>query len=268
MVAVFVTALTLGATSSMAGAPVEAGKVYSGPEGEEVAVIPLTPRDAKKYLLRVKGTGSPIDGKVLPYELKDYSTSSTLQHNYVTQWGGRGYTVLHVRNTNYELYVPGRNSKEIDVSFDEKRTQALKAEEVYKEHQKQDADGTLKKLMAFDRPGESARHDKEFAELLRTMNAACGSTVSAAIDWKSVTDDQLKELSISGYCEAPLESLKQLCTQSDVAKKTVQARVKQISCRFGDSLDPKLDADRLVWTTYRDASNQQDFATKFFKTNL
>ncbi|MCP3104699.1 hypothetical protein LZ198_38125 [Myxococcus sp. K15C18031901] len=267
MVAVFVTALTLGATPSLAGAPVEAGKVYSGAEGEEVAVIPLTPRESKKYILRVKGTGSPIDGKVLPFDLKDYSTSSSLQHNYVTQWGGRGYTVLYVRNSNYELYVPGRG-KEIRVSFDEKRTQALKPEEVYKEHQKQDADGTLKKLMAFDRAGESARHDKDFAETLREMNTACGASVAASIDWKSVSDDQLKELSISGYCEPPLESLKQLCDASNVAKKTVQARVKQITCRLGDSLDPKLDADRLIWTTTRDASNQQDFATKFFKTTL
>lgn len=262
----FVTTLLLGATSSLA-APVEDGKVFSGREGEEVAVIPLTPRSSKKFLLRVKGTGSELDGKVLPYVLKDWSSRSSEQHNYTTQWHGRDYTVLYMRNSNYELYVPGR-TKEIDVSFDEKRTQALKADEVYKQHQKQQEDGTLAKLMAFDRKGEMARHDKDYAATLVELNNACGTAVAATIDWASVTDDQLKELSISSYCEPPLTSLKELCKVSNIAKQTIQARVKQVSCRFGDSPAPKLDAERVIWTTSRDASNQQDFATKFFKTNL
>ncbi|AGC48017.1 hypothetical protein MYSTI_06744 [Myxococcus stipitatus DSM 14675] len=262
----FVTTLLLGATSSLA-APVEDGKVYVGREGEEVAVVPLTPRSSKKFLLRVKGTGSDLDGKVLPYVLKDWSSSSTEQHNYTTQWHGRGYTVLHMRNSHYELYVPGR-SKEIDVSFDEKRTKALESDEVYEQHQKQQADGTLEKLMAFDRKGEMARHDKDYAESLLEANNACGTSVAANIDWASVTDEQLKDLSISSFCEAPLKSMVELCKVSTIAKQTFKARVKQVSCRFADSPAPKLDADRVIWTTSRDASNQQEAATKFFKTNL
>ncbi len=267
MVAVFVTTLLLGATSSLAASPVEAGKVYSGSEGEEVAVVPLSPRSSKKYILRVQGTGSELDGKVLPFELKDWSTNSTEQHNYVTQWKGRGYTVLYMRNSSYELNVPGR-AKEIRVSFDEKRTKALNAEEVYKQHQKQQADGTLEKLMAFDRKGEMARHDKDYGATLQEMNNACGTSVAASIDWSSITDDQLKELSISGYCEPSLSVLKDLCTVSNVARQTVKEKVKQVSCRLGASLEPKFDAQRLIWTTSRDASNQETFAKKFYKTNL
>ena len=262
-----VAVVALGATSGLAAAPVEAGKVYSGTEGEEVAVVPLSPRAAKKYILRVRGTGSELDGKVFPYELNDWSTSSTEQYNFKTQWHGRDYTVLYVRDKRYELYVPGRQQA-IRVNFDEKRTQALKPEEVYATYQKLQADGTLAKLMAFDRKGEQARHDKAYAATLLEMNNACGTGVSATIDWTSVNDELLKELSISSYCEAPLTSLKELCSVSNVAKQTVREKVKQVSCRFGPTQEPKLEADRLIWSTTKDASNQDAYATKFFKKNL
>ena len=67
MVAVIVAAVALGATPGLAAAPVEAGKVYSGSDGEEVAVVPLAPRSEKKFIIRVKGTGSEFDGKVFTW---------------------------------------------------------------------------------------------------------------------------------------------------------------------------------------------------------
>jgi hypothetical protein len=264
---VIVAAVVLGATPGLAAAPVEAGKVYVGTEGEEVAVVPLTPRSEKKFLLRVRGTGSEFDGKVFPYELNDWSTSSTVQLNYTTQWRGRDYSALNVRGQRYELYVPGRQQA-IRVTYDEKKTQALKPEEVYAQYQKLQADGTLAKLMAFDRKGEAASQDKAYAEALREMNNACGTSVSAAIDWSSITDDQLKELSISSYCESPLSALEDLCTVSNIARQTVREKVKQVSCRFGNAMEPTLEADRVIWTTTKDAPNQEAFAKRFFKTNL
>ncbi len=267
MVAVIVAAVALGASQALAAAPVEAGKVYSGTEGEEVAVVPLSPRSDKKFILRVKGTGSEFDGLVLPYELNDWSTRSAEQFNYSTQWRGRKYTALHVRDTRYELYVPGRQ-RSIRLAFDEKKTAALKPEEVYAQHQKQMGDGTLKKLMAFDRKGEESGHDKEYAQSALEMNNACGTSVAARIDWSSVDEDQLKELSISSYCGAPLTALKELCSASAIAKQTIQEKVKRVSCRFGAALAPKVEADHVIWTTTRDASNQDKFATKFFKQNL
>jgi hypothetical protein len=267
MVAVIVAVVALGATPGLAAAPVEEGKVYSGTEGEEVAVVPLAPRAAKKYLLRVRGTGSEFDGKVFPFELNDFSTGSTAQFNYKTQWHGRNYTALHARGQNYELYVPGRQQA-IRLTYDEKKTQALKPEEVYSQYQKLQADGTLAKLMAFDRKGETARHDTAYAETLQELNTTCGTAVSATIDWKSVTDDQLKQLNISNLCKPPLAALKSLCEDSNIAKQTVREKVKQVSCRFGPAVEPKLEADRLIWTTHEDARNQDKYATGFFKKNL
>ena len=267
MFAVIVAAVALGATPALAAAPVEAGKVYSGPEGEEVAVVPLTPRSENKFILRIKGTGTEVDGKVLAYELVDESSYSNTRQRYVTTWKGRGYPPFHARNSSYDLWLHGRQ-RAIPLRYDEKKTAALKSEEVYAQHQKQTADGTLAKLMAFDRKGEQADHDKAYAEVLKELNTTCGTQVSAAIDWSSVNDEQLKDLSISGYCESPLVALKNLCAVSNIAKQTVKEKVKDVSCRFGAAVEPKLEASRVIWTTHKDASNQEQFATGFFKKNL
>lgn len=267
ILALVIALAALGAAPARAAAPVEAGKVYSGPEGEEVALIPLTPRESKKFLVRVQGTGSEVDGKVLPHEANDWSSSGKVRINYYTQRHGRDYSTLVVSGTSYELYVPGRRDG-IAVKYDEARTQKLKPEDVYAQYQKQDKDGTLAKLMAFDRKGEQEHHDGEYAELLKALNASCGATVAGTIDWSTVSEEVLKGYSIASFCGAPVTALKSLCDVSDEARRTVQAKVKQMDCKFGKSLEPKLESARVVWTTATDAANQEEAATRFFKKNL
>ena len=59
----------LASHPAQAGAPVEAGKVFAGREGLSVAIVPLQPRDQKKVLIRITGSDTELDGKVLLYEL-------------------------------------------------------------------------------------------------------------------------------------------------------------------------------------------------------
>ncbi len=267
ILAMVVALAALGTSPAQAAAPVEAGKVFSGPEGEEVALVPLTPREDKKFLVRVQGTGSEFDGKVLPHEAYDLSSGGTVRMNYTTERQGRSYATLVMRGSSYELFVPGRSGG-IHVKYDEARTQKLKAEDVYAQHQKQQKDGTLAKLMAFDRKAEQAHHDSAYAEQLKGLNTSCGTAVAGSIDWSSIPEELLKTHSISSFCEPPLHSLRKLCDISNEAKRTVQAKVKQIDCRFGPALEPRVEASRVVWTTATDAANQDEFATTFFKKNL
>lgn len=266
ILAVVVAWSALSASSARAAAPVEAGKVFIGPEGEEVALVPLTPRESKKFLVRVQGTGTEFDGMVLPHEANE-SGSATPQVNYYTQRHGRAFTTLLMRGSRYQLYAPGKRDG-IPVKYDEARTQKLKAEDVYSQHQKQQKDGSLAKLMAFDRKGEMAGHDGEYAEQLQALNASCGASVAGTIDWSTISEELLKGYSIASFCGTPLQALVSLCERSQEAKRTVQAKVKQVDCRFGAALEPRLEAQRVVWTTAKDASNQEEFATRFFKKNL
>lgn len=259
----------LSGMSALAAAPVGTGKVYSGSEGESVAVIPLTtpgPKGEKQVLLSVQGTDSEFDGKPQPHVVSEQSRGV----NYITQYKGEDFYTLQMRENSgskkYELWVPGR-SKAITVAFDEKRTQTLKAEDAYGQYEKLKKDGTLAKLAAFNRPEREADQQKGFTEVVKSMNEACGTQVTAAIDWKSVTDDIIKRYSISSYCGNPLEALGKLCG-TPVGKRVISAKVKQFRCQFGPELKLELNGSAVSFTTQQDASNQEEYATKFFKENL
>jgi len=259
----------LSGASALAGAPVGTGKVYSGSEGETVAVIPLTtpgPKGEKQVLLSVQGTDSLFDGKPMLHVANEQSRGV----NYITQYKGEDFYTLQMRDNSgtkkYELWVPGR-SKAISVSYDEKRSQGLKAEDAYGQYEKLTKDGTLAKLAAFSRKEREDSQQQGFTEVVKAMNEACGTQVTATIDWKSVTDDIIKKYSISSYCGNPLEALQKLCG-SKVGKRVISAKVKSFSCQFGPELKLELNGDAVRFTTQQDAANQEEYATKFFKENL
>lgn len=252
--------------AAQAQAPVGAGKVYSGPEGERVSVVPLTPLESNKALLYVEGTGSEFDGKVLPHEVYESGDSTS----YTTQRRGRGYTTLYGRKRGstrtWRLAVPGLR-EDLQVSYDEKRSEALKPEALYTLYKKQEAEGTLARLMAFDRKAEEAGQEGSFTEVVKSFNAACGTSVVARIDWSTVSDELLKALSIHSFCGSPLTALERLCASESV-KKAVADQVRQVDCRFGSELKLELVEGRLTWTTWKDGANQEEFSTRYFEQGL
>ncbi|MBN8232024.1 hypothetical protein JYK02_31370 [Corallococcus macrosporus] len=270
IVAVAALATLLGTLPARAAppAPVEAGKVFVGPQGEQVAVVPLTPRDQKKFLLRIQGTGSALDNLVLPYTVKDWSSQSTLRQNYTTQWHGKDYSPLIIVGKNSELHFPGGPGNGIAVQYDEARSQKLKPEEVYAQHVQQTQSGQLAKLMAFDRKAEEALHDTAYAEALQELNTACRTSVAGAIDWATIPEPVLKTQKIARYCVHPLTAMKALCEVSEEARGTVKARLRTMDCRFGSALEPALQGDRFIWTTTPEAGNQEKAATRYFKKHL
>jgi hypothetical protein len=273
MRSILVTIIALGVlsgTSAVAGPPVGAGKVYSGPEGVSVAVIPLTTQSStgeKQALVYVQGTESEFDGKAMLHSVSGEGGPRT---NYITQYKGEDFYTVQVRESygskRYDLWVPGRN-KEITVSFDEKRTKDLDAEDVYEKYEKQKKDGTLGRMAAYNRKERETGQQEGFTEAVNAMNAACGTKVTATIDWKSVTDDIIKKYSVSSYCGGPLEALKSLCA-SPVGKKAVSANVKSFTCQFGPELKLEVNAGTVRFTTQQDAANQEEYAAQFFEKNL
>lgn len=261
----------LASTLASAEAPVSTGKVYVGPEGESVAVIPLTTQGAKgekQALLYVQGTGTAFDGKPMLHSVNEQSRGV----DYITQYRGDSYYTLVARDSRgagsrkYELYTPGHRDG-LTVSYDEKRSQGLKAEDIYAQYQKLEKDGTLAKLSAFNRQERESGQKEGFTKVVKAMNDACGTSVTATIDWKSISDEVIKQYSISSYCGNPLEALEKLCG-SPVGKKIIQAKVKSYACQFGSELKLDVKAGAVSFTTQQDAANQEEFATEYFKKNL
>lgn len=267
-----VTVIAVGVLSStlaLAGAPVGAGKVFAGSEGESIAVIPLTtqgPKGEKQVLVHIQGTDSAFDGKPMLATINEQSRGA----NYIIQYRGDDYYVFVTRESsgskNYELWVPGHKNA-IKVSFDDKRTQGLKSEDVYSQYEKLKKDGTLDKMAAFNRKERQDSQQGSFNELVKGMNDACGTRLSATIDWKSIPDDTLKKYSVSSYCGNPLEALRKLC-ETPVGKRIISAKVKSFGCQFGSELKLDVKAGAVSFTTQQDAANQEEFATQYFEKNL
>jgi len=258
--------LMLSAGVARAGTDVGNGKVYVGPNGVTVTVVPSRTAGAPgdhEVLVAVAGTGSPFDGKVLPHDLTDDGERA----NYQTTYHGRHWITLAVRNQVMSLNVPGHRDS-IGVRFDDQKTAALKRDPLYAAYAQQQADGSLKALMAFDRKAEIAQRDKEMQESAGGMAKVCGSQPAVKIDWGSFSDDDIKELSIPSYCGEPLETMRRMCDGSNEAKKTFAAKIKTFSCALGKSMRLELAGTTLTWTTARSATNVGDFTRAYLEKNL
>jgi hypothetical protein len=242
------------------------GRVFSASGGESVTLVPLLPADSMKFLLAFQGTKDDVDGKVLLHQANPEGTE------FYARWRGRELRFFNVERRSsgerYTLVVLNRDDV-VSVQLDEARTQVLKEEDVYTLYQRQLADGTLSRGEQFERTFWMESEQREFAQQVRALNEACGTPVEARISWDSVSDALLNENDISGYCAPPLEALRELCSRSEEARRTVRARVKALDCRFGETMDLRVEAEKIVWTTPMGpgALSQEDI-TSFFLDNL
>ncbi len=254
----------LAAAPVRADSPVEPGKVFVGGEGVSVAVVPLKPRADKKVLVRVTGSGTVFDDKVMLHKLED---ADSRRISYETTYHGRDWVTLSVRDNAYSLAVPGRRDSGT-LKFDEAKSKALNADDVYKTHQKQQADGTLQTLSAFNRKEETARQEKQIGETSDSFSKRCGYKLPVKINWSSISDDDIKELSLASYCGDPLDAMGRLCEDSAEAKKTIGATIKSFTCTMGPAMQLDLQGSTLNWTTSRSGRNMSEFARKYLEKKL
>lgn len=250
--------------SSPAHAEMELSKyprAYKGGEGLVVKVVSLK-GEKKQALIEFTGVDTEIDGVVfLADQADDGKALSITLH-------GEPYWPLRSEESWYgwkqmNAYLPEMVTKAVHLYYDEKESKQVDAAKLLATHKKQTKDGTIKELAKWNRPARELRNNENFAKEAQFAAKKCDMQVPATIAWKSVTDDHLKELSISGYCDAPLTAMRRLCERSDKNKKAaVKSKVKKVVCTFGPAMKLVLGADgTLQWTTSKDASNADDFAT-------
>jgi hypothetical protein len=246
---------------------VEKGKVYVGRNGERVEIVPVKPASDNKALIRFSGTGSELDDVVLLHDVHD----SDREVSFKTTLHGRGWITVSGRarwssSKQFTLYHP-KSRDGASLFFDSAKTDALDSEQVLHRFQELKAGGELEKLQAFDRKGEEARQEELFAAQLDTTNGACGSKITAAIDWRGIDDEMLKQLSISGYCSAALDAIRQICADK-IGKKVVQGTLKEVQCRFGSKLKLLLEGGKVTFETVKDAPNQEEYARSQLQQKL
>ena len=248
-------------------APVEPGKVFVSSDGVTIAVVPLKPRTDNKVLVRVTGSGSVYDGKAIPHDRDD---SDGRKVAYSTTYHGRTWVTITVPSAAearpIPIYLPGR--RDVTVKYDERKSAELKGDDVYRAYQKQQADGTLKALAAFNRAEETAQHEKALVETTDSFAKRCGYKLPVKINWASISDDDIKELSLASYCGEPIDAMARLCEDSPEAKRTITGAIKSFACTMGPAMQLDLAGTTLNWTTSRSARNMGDFARKYLEKKL
>lgn len=254
--------------SSPARAAMELSKyprAYKGGEGLLVKIVSVK-GEKKQALIEVTGVDTEIDGVVFLGEEDDGGKSLKITLH------GKDYWPMRSQESWYgwkqiSVFLPEHSTEAVHVHYDEGASKKIDADEMLKIHNKQMKDGTIKELAKWNRATREKNNEGYYAKEREVTEKRCDMKFTTQIDWKSVTDDHLKTISISGYCEAPLTAMRMLCERSqDNKKAAVKAKVKRVLCTLGESgMKLTLGSDgTLTWKTAKDASNADEFA----KSNL
>lgn len=239
-------------------------QVFSGPKGLEVVLAPST--DGKQALMRVRGVNDPIDNVVFLGQAESRGNDHAA---YVTPLDGRDWGLVHKRASRYgggeffEVYLPGERDA-VALTYDEKKSRALKTADLQAAYQRQQKDGVQAKLARFDQPRHLADARSRLALIDAEASASCGTVVKTEVDWATIDDDKLKRLSIPGYCGEVASRLDTMC-RSDPTFKPKAATMSRVSCRFGDALRLRAENQQVLFITTEDAPNQGDFIQQFLR---
>lgn len=235
------------------------GLVFTGGEGVRAEVIELN--TGNTALIRVTGTRTEIEGKVLEHKIIEDGG----RMNYATTIHGRDqYTLVreasrHGGNPSWQLYVRGSDISGMQLAYDEEASKKLDTVALYRAHEAQRDDGSLEALQRFDRKREQERHEAALAETQASAKQACGADVAVSIDWSTIDDDLLKDVSISSYCEPGLEAMRSLC-EHEPARAYFGQSVKRYQCRFGSESKLTIADQTMTWAVSREGSNLTDLA--------
>lgn len=240
-------------------------KVFSGPEGMEVVLAPST--DGKEALMRISGVNHPVDKVVFLGELQRWGGSTDA---YVTTIDGRDSGMVQKQASpygggeRYVAYLPGRKGA-LDLSFDEKKSKAMKPADLQATYERQKQQGVQEKLARFDREKQLAYSRDQLAASDKEASASCGVPVKTAVNWSAIDDELLKKRSVHSFCGAVASGLGSLCRDASAAFKPKAASLGQISCQFGPELKARMESRTVVFTTAEDAPNQDDFIRQFLR---
>jgi Tfp pilus assembly protein PilX len=242
-------------------------KVFTADEGVEVVIAPTA--DGKQALMRISGVNHPVDKVVFLTRVERWGGSTDA---YVTTFDGRDSGMVQKKGSvygggdRYVAYLPGRK-QEYTLSFDEKKTKAMKPATLLASYESQTKQGVQQKLARFDREKHVTQGQAALAATDAAASASCGVPVKTTVDWAAINDDRLKKVSVQGYCGAVAAGLDRMCSDASANFKQKAGALSQITCQFGPELRARVVDRKVVFTTEENAPNQDDFIREFLRNN-
>lgn len=227
-------------------APIEpvGTRVFTGPEGLRYDVVELADGGA---LVKVSGVRSELNGKVFRAE----GDQDGRYFRYRVDWHGRTLNMLVRQDTqsgtsSWHAYVPDAARDGYAIEYSEKLSPSVDVEAMKRDHIAQTKSGELAKIQDFDRAAEEADAMASLEEEGKRTASECGKATPMSVVWSTVSDAELLEKNVAGYCSSLYSGLRNVC-RTDVGKAFVASQVKGATCRFDGASELKLDGNTLNW---------------------
>lgn len=240
-------------------------QVYSGPQGSVIKVLPVTIGYKKKALVEISGIQTEVDGIVILHDIIKRRSGMA----YTTIIRGKNVWTLEGREGYYgRMYFSARTPerfKRFDVVYNELVSKKENPRYMIERYKGQLAQGIQTKIAKFSRKDKQAQILTSLKETLNKYQSSCGSNIDIDINWNSITDENLKGLSISSYCGAPVEAMQTLCYTNKDFKAFAAAKVKTVHCEMKERMKIRFNGNGVVsWNVNKAGANMKDFNRYFF----
>lgn len=244
-------------------------RVYRDGAGLRVTIAPIDADGAEEALIEIRRPGHDLDGLVLRYERvrqsRDYSAYRTTLRGddfHAVRWRPR-----EAAESAY-AYLPGEPGRGgIPVDFDEAAAADADPSDLARRHEEMARAGTLAEIRALDRADREARHEARFQERIAGDLEACGRPARAAIEWSSISDEELLDRSVWRYCLAVGRGIGQICAHPR-GRAAFRERVDAVRCAFGDEARVDIDDGVLTWVADPGRANPRDVAADLLREEL
>jgi len=232
-------------------------RVLTGADGVRVSIAEF---DAEDAYVKIMGIRSPVAGIVFPATVVDNGR----RLEWVTTRDGRPFHPIHRESLpggsyRWMLYAPGLQDGVV-LERSEELSGTLDGAALHEEHYAQVNDGTLERVQSFDREAAQERNEEALARYLELTERECGSMPEWTIDWESISDEVLKEKSISSYCDGILSGMRNVC-RFDPGKQLV-ATIESVTCRWNDGAEGGVsrEGNALSWVIFDGLMNASQVA--------
>jgi hypothetical protein len=235
--------------------------------GSDGVLVEVVDFEGGESLIRVSGMEGPLKNKAVLYRRSEEAEDL----RYVTQWAGREWLTLlrsghhSYIGTYWRLAMPGREP--MPVSYSEKHSEKVDADSLFAAHQQQQGAGELDQIKKFDQSAERHTEDEIVNVSAQGTSRECGTELKASIAWDTVSDEALRERTVSDWCTSALRAMYSACIPTAEVRSFVQQQVKEVVCRYDGKGEMSLNAGRLTWSMNLNVEDVNSLAGKAF-TNI
>ena len=154
----------------------------------------------------------------------------------------------------------------VALAFSDDKSKAFKLADLQASYERQLKQGLQEKLGRFDRNKRLAGAQAELAKMDQDASASCGTPVKTTVDWASIDDEKLQGLSIPSFCGVVASEIDSLCRNTPQFKP-MAAGLGQVQCHFGPRLKIRVENQQVLFSTEKDAPNQEEFVRQFLRND-